>query len=80
MARLQSVHSDSTHQFAGFDEASNRSFTEAQLNASSIETTCGIESIALGQVHQAKDVIMVKNEFNVDVSDSGGAARTWPAV
>lgn len=74
------MHSDSTHKFAAIDEASNRSFGEAQLNGSSTETTCGMESIALGQMHQAKDVIMVKNEFNVDISDSGGAARTWPAV
>lgn len=80
MARLQSVHSDSTHQFAAIDEASNRSFTEAQFNASSTETTCGMESIALGQMHQAQDVIMVKNEFNVDISDSDGSACTWRAV
>jgi hypothetical protein len=80
VARLQSVHSDSTHRFAAIDEASNKSFTEAQLHASSTETTCGMESIALGQMHQAKDVIMVKNEFNVDISDSNGAERTWRAV
>lgn len=80
MARLQSVHSDSTHQFAAIDETSSRSFSEAHLNVSSTETTCGMESIVLGQIHQAKDVIMVKNEINVDISDSDGAARTWRAV
>lgn len=67
---FRNPYSESTIQFADTDSHRNRSFTEAMVDASchSTESTCEAENIALGQMRQMQDVIMVKDEVSVKIS------------
>jgi hypothetical protein len=74
---FKKAYSDSTRQLAVMDGDRNRSFTEV-LDASSrsTDTTCEMDNMSPTQKHEARNVIMVKNEVDVKLSARNGTVHT----
>jgi hypothetical protein len=74
----QNSQSESIRWFAPKGEPNSISFSKDQAIASCrTETTCGSANIPIDQISQPRDVIMVKNEIDIDVSCSERPGRKW---
>jgi hypothetical protein len=73
---LKKPYSDSTRQLAVIDGDGNRSFTEAlDVSNRSTDTTCEMDNTSPTKTHKAGNVIMVKNEIDIELSTRNGAAH-----